>query len=69
MYERNSILQSKHLISETKLGIPMGEGDFEDLHPLSYEFSATVPFSPSWSATLQTLYMGGDAFVHCRWAN
>ena len=69
LYERNSILQSKHLISETKLGIPMGEGDFEDLHPLSYEFSATVPFSPSWSATPQTLYMGGDAFVHCRWAN
>lgn len=71
VYERQSILQTKHLISEIKLGIPMGdEGHFEDLHPLSYDFAATVPFSPNW-ATMggETMYMGGDIFVHCRWAN
>ena len=71
VYERQSILQTKHLISEIKLGIPMGdEGHFEDLHPLSYNFAATVPFSPNW-ATMggETMYMGGDIFVHCRWAN
>ncbi|UPQ98340.1 coiled-coil and C2 domain-containing protein [Chloropicon primus] len=70
IYERQSILQSKHLISEIKLGIPLGDGEnFEDLHPLSYDFSATVPYSPNWSVGDQTLYTHGEVFVHCRWAN
>ena len=70
IYERQSILQTKHLLSETKLGVPLGEGgNFEDVHPLSYGFAATVPFSPNWSVGSETLYTAGEVFVHCNWAN
>ena len=48
----------------------MGEGgNLDDVHPLSYDFAATVPFTPNWSINTQPLYAAGEAFVHSKWVN